>query len=230
MATLPAMVNLIAVSDGRPVQAIEHLARFIRERGYIQNGKRGGGAPQMNTTDAANLLIALCGSESPADAPLAIDRFRSLRPKFEGTADMIREYVDQIERLPEPLRNVMQCQTFGTAIEALIDGATDLLVSIMTYLKDAYPGTSEDGLTSLYRLKTAGLRVEFSASSAAIRLYRTGREGIVTDFLSEYMVDIKRPPAFYGADKLPSDRVVTVTVGLDTLLRCQASTIVAAAE
>lgn len=223
MATLPAMVTAVSETDGRDRTAIEHVARFIRERGYIQNGKRGAGAPQMNSTDAANLLIALCGCDAPSEAPLAIDRFRSLRPMIEGDADMIRDYVDQIDRLPQPLRDVMQCQTFGTALETLIEGAPDLFLAIIAYLKEAHPGKNDGAVAALYKMKTAGLRIEFRRYSAAIRLFRTTRDGEVTDFLSQYIVDTKRPPGFYGADAAQADREVQVSVGIGTLLQLQSS-------
>lgn len=224
MATLPGLIAALAETDGREQKSIEHIARFIRERGYIQNGKRGAGAPQMNSTDAANLLIALCGCDAPTEAPLAIDRFRSLRPMIEGNADVIRRYVESVDKLPETLRDMMQCQTFGTALEVLIDGAALLLLSL--YEKAAaYRGdNNQHAIELLIRSKIVGCEVELSRYSALVRVYHMAGRDKVADFEAVYIVDMDRNPGFYGMDDANLDRKVKVSFGIKTLLQAYSAT------
>lgn len=224
MATLPGLVAALAETDGREQKSIEHIARFIREHGYIQNGKRGAGAPQMNSTDAANLLIALCGCDTPGEAPLAIDRFRSLRPMYEGDADMMRRYVESIDQLPAPLRDMMNCQTFGTALETLIDGAASLLVSL--YEKGAaYRGSDDPKVAALLiKANVVGVEVELARYSAEVRLFHMSGANKVADFEAKYIVDHERTPGFYGANEERPDRRVKVAFGIKTLLQAYRAT------
>lgn len=224
MATLPGLVAALAETDGREQKSIEHIARFIRERGYIQNGKRGAGAPQMNSTDAANLLIALCGCDTPGEAPLAIDRFRSLRPMYEGDAGMIRRYVESIDHMPDTIREMMNCQTFGTALETMIDGAASLLVSL--YEKGAaYRGDdNEKAIALLIKANIVGVEVELLRYAAEVRLFHMEGANKVADFEAKYIVDLQRSPGFYGMDAESADRRVKVVFGIKTLLQAYRAT------
>lgn len=90
MATLPNLIDVIAKIDGRDHATLDHMARLIRDAGFIAKGKRGRGAIDMTARDAANLLLGLNGAEAPGDAPAAVSRLRMLRTQFvdvAGTTD-----------------------------------------------------------------------------------------------------------------------------------------------
>lgn len=211
MATLPTMVTAFAETDGRERKTIEYIARLIRQQGYIQNGKPGGAAPQMATRDAANILIALNGCDTPAEAPLAIDRFRSLRRLSQGRP--------QGEDGPEVLQAVSASDTFGTALEVLIEGSLELAAAISRYISDAYETEEPDQIETYWALEVAGVEVEFKRYSASIRMFRNLPSGRVIDFEEIFIKDIEaRPASFYGREQPLTDRRVSVTIGLTTLL------------
>lgn len=115
MATLPQLVSAITEVDGRDRAAIDYAARVIREAGFISTAKRGGGAAEMDFTAAANLLIGLNGADSPKDTPAAISVFRTLKASHSVGDD-----------LPDSLRAVSARETFGEALEEMIERAPEL--------------------------------------------------------------------------------------------------------
>lgn len=207
MATLPNMVTAFAETDGRERKTIEHIARLIRERGYIPNGKRGGGAPQMTTPAATNLTIALCGCDTPVEAPLAIDRFRSLR-----STHISRDYTGNLK----VLKLISECETFGEALEILIEGTLEIVLAVHQYIREAYETDNPETIDNLWKLGVAGAEVEFARYGAAIRVFHDRK----LDFEERFICDVERmelSPSFYGLDRIP-DRRVSVKIGLPTLL------------
>lgn len=79
MATLGALVELVAAAEGISRERVEAIARAVREAGLIATHGRGPSAAQMSAADAANLLIAVNAAETARDAPDTVRRFRELR-------------------------------------------------------------------------------------------------------------------------------------------------------
>jgi hypothetical protein len=230
MAKLPALVTVLAEVDGRDRATVDHYARTIREAGYIPTTKRGSGAAEMTAREAANLLIALCGADAPKEAPLAIDRFRSLR-RFCVWSDE--------EALAPALPPLAEANTFGDALEYLIDdGVIELgvMVGIYSLAHGARGGKAlADGMIRALRpggvFIPAGLRITFHRYAADIAFWTPSpqmgepldysrperRAGLYrTEWEALFRPDEDRAFAgFYGGGA--SDRQVAVTVGLPTL-------------
>lgn len=220
MAKLPALVTALAEVDGRERQAVEHIGRTIRERGYIPTGKRGGGAAEMTAREAANLIMALNGADLPKEAPVAIDRFRSLRMWWGGTAKELKAQSESFEGQPEPIQAAADCRTFGEALEVLIDGVPDLIGSFYGYAVTAFtqvdPSHWDEKLLSALRLRMFGLDITFSRYSAKIELFSMyGSDRRVQCHLL-FGQDSDRPASFYG-NEWP-DRTVTSVIGMPTLI------------
>ena len=84
MATLSALVEIVASSEGIEPERVAAMARAVREAGMIATHGRGTSAAQMSETDAANLLIGVNGAETAYAAPGAVRRFRALRTNFKN--------------------------------------------------------------------------------------------------------------------------------------------------
>lgn len=76
---LPGLVKVLAEGDERGEATLNHIARMIREAGHLPTTKRGPGASDMGVREAANLLIAVSGSDVPTNAAAAIEQYRSLQ-------------------------------------------------------------------------------------------------------------------------------------------------------
>ena len=217
MAKLPALVTALAEVDGRDHATIDYYARVIREAGYIPTTKRGSGAAEMTAREAANLLIALCGTDSPKDAPLAIDRFRTLVRDYGWTRPKGTE-------LPG-LQAAAESTTFGEALEHLINNAPLLAGAIGFFVLQGYRDLSDKARRGLLRqaLKPAGvcvpagLSITFHRYAAEIVLWSSQRGGQEREWQTRFLADVSRLEAgFYGPQE--HDRRVAVIVGLPTLL------------
>lgn len=113
MARLPALVDALAAADGRPRGAIDHVARAVREAGFIQTTKRGRGAAEMTAEDAAALLIALYGARDPASAAEAVQAFAAL-PRVRPTDRVWKD-------LPDWLASLQRARTCLQALSAVIE-------------------------------------------------------------------------------------------------------------
>jgi hypothetical protein len=220
MAKLPGLVTAMAEVDGRDRKTIEYTARTIRERGYITNGKRGAGSPDMTARDAANLVMALNGADLPKDSPIAIDRFRSLRQWWGGTANDLKAKVDSFEGKPDTIQAMADCRTFGEALEVLIDGVPDLIGMFYGYAVTAYtqvdPTHWDDKLLSALRLRMFGLEVTFSRYSAEIEVFTMIGSERRVECSVVFGQDSDRPAGFYGTEW--PDRKVTSVIGMPTLI------------
>lgn len=221
MAKLPALVTALSEVDGRERKAVDHIARTIRERGYITTGKRGGGAADMTAHEAANLLIALNGADSPKDGPTAIDRFRSLRQWFAGTSKDIRERVDSYDQQIKPVQDIMDVHTFGEALDALIEDVPELVAALRSYAHDAYndidPTVLDERLFGMLRLRMFGLEITFERYAAKIELYTMYGSERRVEFEAGFMQDTDRiESGFYGKEW--PDRRISVTIGAPTLI------------
>ena len=221
MAKLPALVTALSEVDGRERKAVDHIARTIRERGYITTGKRGGGAAEMTPHEAANMLIALNGADTPKEGPLAIDRFRSLRQWFAGTAKDIRDRVDSYDQQIKPVQDIMDVHTFGEALDALIEDVPELVAALRAYAHEAHnnidPATLDEKLLGMMRLRMFGLEITFERYAAKIELYTMYGSNRRVEFEASFMQDMDRAESgFYGKEW--PDRRISVTIGAPTLI------------
>ena len=79
MATLSDLVSIVTARTDIPRATVFAYGRFAREAGLISQKGRGRGAAAMTETDAANLLIALCGTAVTREAGDAIHLFRRMK-------------------------------------------------------------------------------------------------------------------------------------------------------
>lgn len=216
MAKLPALVSALAKTDGRERAAVDHIARVIRERGYITTGKRGGGAAEMNAHEAANLIIALACADTPKDAPIAVNRFRSLCQEFAGTQMQARS--ESYARHSKPAQDILNCHTFGEAIDALVVGVPETIELFHDYFIDAYGDHNGKIFATLISMRAFGIEIIFQRYHSRIEIFRSGRNGVrEIEFAVDFGVDTDRwEQGFYGYEA--SDRRVVVTIGLPTLV------------
>lgn len=220
MAKLPALVTALAEVDGRDRKTVDHIARTIREGGYIPTGKRGSGAAEMGPREASNFLIALDGADTPKEAGVAIDRFRSLKQMFAGTANDIKDKLAAYDDLPKPLQDVMDAHTFGEALDALIEGVPDLAASFHQYFRVAYERDADyvdKHLNGMLRLGSFGLNVSFERYAGTIEMFTMHGSDCRTEFKAVFIQDHdRRESGFYGTTW--PDRKICVTIGFFTLL------------
>jgi hypothetical protein len=78
MASIGELASIVAEAEGLDEATVSLIARYLREAGFIQKKGRGPSAASMLTTDAANLLIAVNASTSPATAAEVLPVYRNL--------------------------------------------------------------------------------------------------------------------------------------------------------
>lgn len=229
MAKLPALVSALAECDERDRATLDHIARVIREAGLIPTTKRGGGASEMTVREAANLLIAANASESPKEAAMAVAHYRSLEgqdisPGVYDEKDGVYTRRDHEEG--GIFARITEAANFGEALETLIDGVPELLLSLLAYIDDAYGGNhSPEQLAHIKRGmirfgEYAGVHVTFSRPRpyATIRIVAWPRGEERVHYEWRFRVDTKLfMNGFYP--ERGKDRATTVTVGLRTLLK-----------
>lgn len=220
MAKLPALVAALTECDDRDRATLDWVARAIREAGCIPTGKRGAGAADMTFREAANLLIGANAAETPKQSALAVVQFRTLRPTDLSPQ---REKEGVFARIDE-------AETFGEALEALIEGSPELLVSLMQYVDDAYSGHNEEQRRLLKGRLLSGdlakVEVAFSRPNpfAWIKVSTSpfGSETTEYHWVFAQEVSLLRE-GFYP--QVESDRVTTVTIGIRTLLKLCAAVV-----
>lgn len=100
MASLKALVDVVAEVEHLDPATVSLIAREVREAGLIKTGGRGTSAAQMSFTDAANLLIAVNTSSIVREAPRAIKLYRNLQHRDENW-ELWTNFGDALERLLE---------------------------------------------------------------------------------------------------------------------------------
>jgi hypothetical protein len=135
MARLPALIDAIAQFDGRGRPTLEHMARLIRQAGYIQTTKRGRGAAEMTENDAAALLIGVNATEDPSKTSDAVRLFSELRLDHR----MIRE-ADEIAS--DILNEVVAEREFAPALGVLLRKFS-VVQQLEASSKEAYRRTSK---------------------------------------------------------------------------------------
>lgn len=224
MSKLPALVSALAECDGRPRETLEHIARVVREAGYIPTTKRGSGAAEMTSREIANLILGANGADSPKDAPLAIDRFRSLR--------LHDCFLQHGERSLETFKRISETQNFGEALELLIDGTPDVIAGAFNFYDEGY---ADERLRHTYRealLQQSWNRSVLCPFALTIALHRYAADIVCevciapgpteyqedphwrTEFKAEFRVDGNRLlKGFYGGDPWSDRRVVVEITG-----------------
>lgn len=212
MARLPALVSALHEVDGRERVTLEHIARVVREAGLIVTTKRGSGASPMSVRDAANLLIGANGCDAPKDAALAVQRFRTLAPRYPRRADPSRAGV---------FLALDAAKTFGDAVEALIVGAPELGALFLAWAKETYANETPDAqrILALGSLAAVGVSVRLRSPIAAeIVLWRSPGGNYQVEDQWEFRVDARLfEQGFY--DTRRPDRRIEVSFGFETLLR-----------
>ncbi|SIT75311.1 hypothetical protein [Pontibaca methylaminivorans] len=159
MATLPKMLELIQPFDGRDDGTLLQFGRVLREAGYIPAGKRGRGAPDLGLEHAANLLLGTYGAASPKDGPKAVANLRTLQAfVFEGN----------FHEGCEVLRDIMEKETFGEALEELILGVPEILTSIVRIMDPNCQLSDEDECSWRERISQG-----MGPADVKVRLYPT---------------------------------------------------------
>lgn len=218
MAKLPALVSALAEVDGRDRATLDHIARVIREAGYIPTTKRGSGAAEMTAREAVNLLLAANGADVPKDGPIAIDRFRSLRLKFANPRET---------SLPT-FQSIAEAPTFGDALEALVEGIPEVLIAGLGFIEQGY---TEEKVRRAFQKGLAmhswdhifALHVTLRRYTAEIEC-KTWVGTSVQDaywrneFSAHFQVDADRfMEGFYGGGR--ADRTVSVSFSGQTILK-----------
>lgn len=210
MARLPALIDTLSTHDARGRPTIEHIARLVREAGFIQTTKRGRGAAEMTEADAAALLIGLNAIEMPTDAARQVSIFR----------DLTIQKATPIASGPVPaeLEPLVQARTFREALETLIT-AVPFLEQLRRKSTAALLQTLGASLVDLDISANEGfaLAVSFYLPGPSARILvrwtdtRNGSNGFQQQFGPKEMKKQK-----WSQDR--SDRSVVVTFGINTLM------------
>lgn len=78
MAKLPALLDLLASFPGVDRKSVELKSRVLREDGLLSRGKRGSGAPDVTSMDAATIVLAHMAESGASCAPDAVRAYRGL--------------------------------------------------------------------------------------------------------------------------------------------------------
>ncbi len=223
MAKLPAMVTAMSQVDGRERKTIDHITRTIREAGYITTGKRGSGAAEMTVPEVVNLIIAMNAAESAREAPIEIDRYRSLRQIAEiGKGQRGSNQLQRYEEYPQAIKDVMDVHTFGEALETLVEGVPSLVQWSMARCEEDFPGAEfVVGFALALRARLFGIDVVFQRYTPKIQLFRDVGDDRIVEFEANFVADDERAEkGFYGTiqERFLVDRQVSVKIGIVTLL------------
>ena len=212
MARLPALVADLAAHDRRGQPTVEVIARTIRERGLISTTKRGRGAADMTTEDAAALLVALCVSESPASAPDTTSRFLALQAIPPDTY-----IISPIGSVPEIIALIAgEAQLHGliTLLLTHIDKFIELRLASASYgassqQSDLPPDAGLYAFQSEFIFEPLLQKAEFY-----LRWRDESSAGVEQHYTQQFR---KLPPSL--ADIEYDDRTVRVSLGWRTLMR-----------
>lgn len=206
MATLPKMLETIQPFDGRDEGTLRQFGRVLREAGYLPAGKRGLGAPNLELSHTANLLLGTYGAASPKDGPKAVANLRTLEAwTFAG------EFHDQCE----VLRDIMGKKTFGEAVEELILGVPEIVTAIVRIMDPGCVLSEADEQS--WRVRAAR---GMGAADVKVRLYPAGAEIMVmqaqrTLWEAQYVVSDDRLSEY--DDAINADRKTITEFSIRTL-------------
>lgn len=215
MAKLPQLVSAIADNDERPKEALEWIARVIREGGELPTTKRGSGASDMSFVEAAKLLIGASVAEAqPKAAASMVPRYWSLIGQNYSPNPIESGVLAKVDAAPN----------FGSALAALIEGSLEVTQMFMNYMDDAYSGNHTPEAMKALKATVingnfAALRITFGRptpyATIKIAVYPGGEERI--QFEWKYRMDVQQMQGgFYTYNE--GDAASTRTIGLKTLL------------
>lgn len=211
MAKLPALVTALSKCDERERTTLDHYARVIREAGLIPTTKRGSGAAEMTFREAANLLIAANTADTPKAAPLIVPQYRALIGQNYSATDEFHGVFGEVN----------EAKNFGDALEALIAGMPEVIVTFTRFLFDAYGRPGRDMASVAQGMLNFGefINVEVSFFRpfpyAEIRIVAPGME---TPVQGEWKFHADANLIDQGLYRHPTgDRRTRITVGLKTL-------------
>ena len=195
MASLKALVDVVAEVEHLDPATVSLIAREVREAGLIKTGGRGTSAAQMTLADAANLLIAVNTSSIVREAPQAIKLYRGLqyafspRPKF---GDILEELLESTikQKLPNKF--------LGSSVPpALKNAFSQNLISLQLTFFKPYPS----------------IQLSIQSHSVAAENLRLRVRKIET---TSSLINARFDPAAPAAHP-PCDRSEETTIGLVTL-------------
>ena len=197
---LPGLVAAVTKVDGRPEATINHIARQVREAGFIPGGKRGHGGPDMGYMEAAHLLVAL-HSCAVSSGPVESIPFYG-RSKFNPHTSW-----SEMARLPFFTR-VENAANGIEAVAAFLEGAPELATH---YIEDLSRTWDQPDVEELdYRWLR--YHVTFSQEAICLGVFDgKDRRGWRAKFVVQHDAAVPRP-------KLPPkiDRYTESTFGLQT--------------
>ena len=85
MASRTIINRTLAVLTDVRIARIDSNGIYLRKAGIIKSSGRGRSAEVMGAGDAANIIIALLGSDTPKDAPVAVKKYGPLINETKGS-------------------------------------------------------------------------------------------------------------------------------------------------
>lgn len=136
MAFFNDLVRVIAAAEGMDEMTVSGIGQYARDAGHISKGGRGRSAARMTHRDAANLLMAVNGTDLAKNAGEAVS-------SFGGMTRWPLDAVPFRKEQPQALEEMVAKTTFGEALENLIRvvtvdaiGAFDLAFALHSELPD----------------------------------------------------------------------------------------------
>jgi hypothetical protein len=125
MATLAKLVTTMAWITGLPRSTVFAYGRFAREAGHITQRTRGPGAAQMSVRDAANLVMAVCGTDVTRKAGITIEALRAMKAMIAKSSQPPGYVLAWLSPLGLKQRGDMASlnPNFGSFLEYLIETA-----------------------------------------------------------------------------------------------------------
>jgi hypothetical protein len=221
MATLSHLVTAMAWATGVQRSTVFAYGRFAREGGLIAQKTRGPGAAVMGVRDAANLLIAVCGTDITRSASDTIKELRPLKGTVHTHSSSARAWLSSLGlRLREDLAVLKP--DLGSFLEFLIESsASGALYSFLAKIPfDRWPPAVFLGDKS--RDKSLGpldnmakLRIEFFRGSPMVNVrverWWRGTSDVVADL--GFLGSAAKFPKF----GTPSDLHTSVVISAVTL-------------
>jgi len=118
---MPALVRALAETTSRDRPSLDHVVSEGRRAGILSPTKKGFGASPVSVTDAANLLVAAFGMDSPKQAGELVPQYRSLRRWGANLPTPMHHYRTAAAAMGEDVFELLdRAENFGEALEALI--------------------------------------------------------------------------------------------------------------
>lgn len=119
MVRLPGLIDALTACDGRDRGSVDHVARTVREAGFIQTTGRGMAASPMTALDAAALVLSLYGLADATARSMTdlrgLTELRRRKPQRNGSA------LGEVAPLPDAFIALQRAPTLLGACAALIE-------------------------------------------------------------------------------------------------------------